>query len=58
MAVRPIPDGTTVTPYLAVDSAAQAIEYYKKAFGAKERGRMERRMAPSLTPRSRSGTRR
>jgi PhnB protein len=42
MAVKPIPDGYhTVTPYLAVDSAAQAIEYYKKAFGAKERGRME-----------------
>ena len=42
MAVKPIPDGYhTVTPYLAVDSAAQAIEYYKRAFGAKERGRME-----------------
>jgi PhnB protein len=42
MAVKPIPDGYhTVTPYLAVDSAADAIEYYKKAFGAKERLRME-----------------
>jgi PhnB protein len=42
MAVKPIPEGyNTVTPYLAVDNAAQAIEYYKKAFGAKERGRME-----------------
>jgi PhnB protein len=42
MAVQPIPEGYhSVTPYLAVDDAAQAIEYYKKAFGAKERGRME-----------------
>ena len=42
MAVKPIPEGyCTVTPYLAVDDAAEAIEYYKKAFGAKERGRME-----------------
>ena len=42
MAVKPIPEGyRTVTPYLAVDDAAEAIEYYKKAFGAKERGRME-----------------
>jgi PhnB protein len=42
MAVKPIPDGYhTVTPYLAVDDAAEAIEYYKKAFGAKERVRME-----------------
>jgi PhnB protein len=42
MAAKPIPEGyQTVTPYLAVDDAAQAIEYYKKAFGAKERMRME-----------------
>ena len=42
MAVMPIPEGYhTVTPYLAVDDASAAIEYYKKAFGAKERGRME-----------------
>ncbi len=42
MAVKPIPDGyRTVTPYLVVDDAAAAIEYYKKAFGATERGRME-----------------
>jgi PhnB protein len=42
MAVKPIPDGYhTVTPYLAVDDAANAIEYYKKAFGAKERVRMD-----------------
>ena len=42
MAVKPIPEGYhTVTPYLALDDAAAAIEYYKKAFGAKERVRMD-----------------
>jgi PhnB protein len=42
MATKPIPEGYhTVTPYLAVDDAAEAIEYYKKAFGAKERVRMD-----------------
>ena len=42
MSTKPIPEGYhTVTPYLAVDDAGQAIEYYKKAFGAKERLRME-----------------
>ena len=42
MATKPIPEGYhTLTPYLAVDNAAEAIEYYKKAFGAKERLRME-----------------
>jgi PhnB protein len=42
MGVKPIPDGYhTVTPYLAVDDAAAAIEYYKSAFGAKERVRMD-----------------
>jgi PhnB protein len=42
MAVKPIPEGYhTVTPYLAVDDAVEAIEYYKNAFGATERVRME-----------------
>jgi PhnB protein len=42
MAVKPIPEGYhTVAPYLAVESADDAIEFYKKAFGAKERLRME-----------------
>ena len=42
MSVKPIPEGYhTATPYLAVDDAAEALEYYKKAFGAKDRGRME-----------------
>ena len=40
-AVKPIPDGYhTVTPYLIVDGAAAAIEFYKKAFGAEELFRM------------------
>lgn len=37
MAVAPIPAGYhSVTPYLIVDGAARAIEFYKKAFGAEE----------------------
>ena len=40
--VKPIPEGYhTITPYLAVDDAAGAIDFYKQAFGAKERVRME-----------------
>ena len=31
---------TTVTPYLTVKGAADAIEFYKKAFGASENMRM------------------
>ncbi len=38
---KPIPEGYHITPYLAVDDAAAAIEYYKKVFGAKERVRMD-----------------
>jgi PhnB protein len=42
MATKPIPEGYhTATPYLAVDDAARAIEYYTRAFGAKERVRMD-----------------
>ena len=41
MATKPIPEGyRSVTPTLAVDGAAEAIELYKRAFGAKERMRM------------------
>ncbi len=40
--VKPIPDGyPQVTPYLCVDGAAQAIEFYTEVFGAKERMRMD-----------------
>jgi uncharacterized glyoxalase superfamily protein PhnB len=39
--VKPIPEGQrTVTPHLVARGAAQAIEFYKQAFGAKEHGRM------------------
>ena len=35
--VSPVPKGfRTVTPYLSIDGAAAAIDWYKKAFGAKE----------------------
>jgi PhnB protein len=41
--VKPIPEGYhAVTPYLIVKDAARAIEFYKKAFGAKEHFRMAR----------------
>jgi PhnB protein len=41
MAVKPIPEGYhTVTPYLSVDDASAAIDFYKQAFGATERVRM------------------
>jgi len=39
---KPIPEGFhTVTPYLIVEGAAGAIEFYKEAFGAAELLRME-----------------
>jgi PhnB protein len=42
MAVKAIPENYhTVTPYLIVQGAAAAIEYYKKAFGAIEKVRMD-----------------
>jgi PhnB protein len=41
MPVQPVPEGYhTVTPYLAVEDAAEAIDFYQRAFGAKERVRM------------------
>lgn len=37
MAVKPVPEGYhTATPYLIVKGAAEAIEFYQKAFGARE----------------------
>jgi len=42
MSAKPIPDGYhTLTPFLTVKDAARAIEFYKAAFGAKERGVMK-----------------
>jgi|SRR5688572_14342920 PhnB protein len=41
MGVKPIPDGySSVTPYLIVSGAAQALDYYKMAFDAQEVMRM------------------
>ena len=45
MTAKPIPDGYhTATPYLIVKKAAEAIEFYKRAFGATE---LMRLVAPS-----------
>jgi len=42
MSVQPVPEGyQTLIPYLAVGDATAAIDYYKKAFGAKERSRID-----------------
>jgi PhnB protein len=39
--VRPIPEGAqAVTPYLSCKGAAQALDFYARAFGARERMRM------------------
>ena len=39
--VKPIPSGMhTLTPHLVVKGASKAIEFYKKAFGAQEVGRL------------------
>jgi PhnB protein len=41
MPAKPVPEGYhTLTPYLAVDDASAAIDFYQRAFGAKERVRM------------------
>lgn len=38
---KPIPDGyNSVTPYLVVDDAKRAIEFYRDAFGAEEKFRL------------------
>jgi len=39
MSVKPIPEGYhTLTPFLTVRDAVRAIDFYKQAFGAVERG--------------------
>jgi len=41
MATQPIPTGYhTLTPYINIKGSVEAIEFYKKAFGAKENGRI------------------
>jgi uncharacterized glyoxalase superfamily protein PhnB len=42
MAVQAVPQGYhTITPYMTVRDAARAIEFYKQAFGAVEKGVMK-----------------
>jgi uncharacterized glyoxalase superfamily protein PhnB len=42
MPVKPIPDGYhTLTPFMTVRDAARAIEFYKQAFGAVDKGVMK-----------------
>ena len=42
MSIQAIPKGYhTITPFMTVRDAARAIEFYKQAFGAKERGVMK-----------------
>jgi PhnB protein len=39
---QPVPEGYhTITPYLAVENASEAIDFYQRAFGAQERVRMD-----------------
>jgi PhnB protein len=39
--VKPIPDGyPRVTPYLIIEGAAEAIDFYRSVFGAEERFRL------------------
>ena len=41
-AAKPIPDGYhSITPQLTLDNAAQAIDWYKKALGARQRLRLD-----------------
>jgi PhnB protein len=42
MSAKPVPEGYhTLTPYMTVRDAARAIEFYKSAFGAIEKGVMK-----------------
>jgi uncharacterized glyoxalase superfamily protein PhnB len=42
MSVKPIPEGYhTLTPFFTVRGAEKAIEFYKQAFGAEQRGIMK-----------------
>ena len=42
MPAKPIPEGYhSVTPFMTVRDAAHAIEFYKRAFGAREKGAMK-----------------
>jgi PhnB protein len=57
--VSAIPEGySSVTPYITISGAADALAFYKKAFGAEEVMCMKRApTARSCTPRSASAAR-
>ena len=58
MATQPIPEGySTISPYLAVDDAAEAIAYYKKASAPRRPSAWTRPTGKSDMPSSRSATR-
>ncbi|CAL95271.1 VOC family protein [Azoarcus olearius] len=41
MDIKPIPEGyRSITPYLSIDCAAAAIDFYRRAFGATEQFRL------------------
>ena len=51
MSVKPIPEGYhSITPYLGIAKATEAIDFYKKAFGAIEVMRLSMPDAASVTP--------
>lgn len=42
MSVKPIPEGyASITPYMGINRASEAIEFYKKAFGATQVMRLD-----------------
>jgi PhnB protein len=56
--VKPVPKGyRSVTPYMIVDGATRALDFYARVFGAKERMRMPAPGGKVAMPSSRSGTR-
>ena len=61
MPVKPIPEGYhAITPYLFIDGAAGAIDFYKKVFSATELFRMPdpsgKRIAHAWQQQRRGGT--
>ncbi len=56
--VQPIPEGyPRLSPYLCVDGAARAIEFYTEVLGATEKMRMDGPDGRSATPNWPSATR-
>ena len=60
MSVRPIPEGYhSITPYLLINGAAEAIEFYRRAFARRNRlnwmrpeARLDMRKSKSAIPAS------